>query len=456
MLSYLFKRFVQSVIVVFAVISIVFILQSKGVTDPVDDFVTSSFGELTTTRDAYEKAYIKEAMRQGKDLPIFYLSLSPSYFPDDLHSIIFKEDREYTKDLLRYSKCATCTEEFWNLQSGITTAVALDTTLAEETISIVKRIERERDINKLKVPMGQLEGVNNKAIQRLMTSYKGLSEHSHALALPKIIWHGAHNQYHHYLTNTLRGKLGVSKSDGKSASTKISNALKWTLSMNIVSFLLSAIIGLWIGMWSIKNDGKKFEKGVSSSLLFIYTMPVFWTATMFLVFFTTKRYGNWMDIFPTPGIKYWYADESILRQIWLSASQLILPIICITIPSLAYMSRIMKSKFSEILSSNFVTTLRAKGLSENLIYNRHILRNGLIPYITILTGSIPGLFAGSLVIEKIFNIPGIGKLLLDSIYSSDWPVISGLVIMMSVVTVLSYFIADILYSKVNPKIELTG
>ena len=138
----------------------------------------------------------------------------------------------------------------------------------------------------------------------------------------------------------------------------------------------------------------------------------------------------------------------------LNAKQLLLPVICITLPSLAYVSRIMKSKFSEVLSSGFILALRAKGLGENRILIGHVLKNGLIPFITIMTGSIPGLFAGSLVIEIIFNIPGIGKLLFESILSNDWPVISGLIIMLSVVTVLAYLLADILYSWANPKINV--
>jgi len=451
---YLLRRLVQSIIVIFSVISLVFLLQSYGVTDPVDDFLSSSFGEMTTSKEEYKKAYIKEAKRQKKDLPLFYFSIVPSYFPDDLHTVIFEEDRQYLKQLLRYSRCSTCTESFWDDIKALDTTMAYDTTLTKESQAILARISRERNFNLLKAQMNRLRPTDHPVTNQIVQSYDDLANNRASVILPKLLWHGSSSQYHHYLKNTITGNLGKSKSDGKSAGEKISNALKWTFTINVISLIFVAGIGLWLGLWSIKNDGTRFEKGLSSSLLFIYTMPVFWIATLFLVFFTTERYGSWMDIFPTPGIKYWYAQEPIWRQIWLSAGQLILPVICIVIHDLAYMSRIMKSKFAEVLSSNYITTLRAKGLSKKLIYNRHVLRNGLIPYITILTGSIPSLFAGSLVIEVIFNVPGIGKLLVDSIYASDWPVITGIVLMMSVVTVLSYFLADILYSKVNPRIEL--
>jgi peptide/nickel transport system permease protein len=154
------------------------------------------------------------------------------------------------------------------------------------------------------------------------------------------------------------------------------------------------------------------------------------------------------------GIKYWYSDKPISTQILLNARQLILPVICLTLPSLAYVSRIMKSKFQEVGSKEFITALKAKGLSDTQILNKHIVKNGLIPFITIMTGSITKVFAGSLVLEIIFNVPGVGKLMYDSILSSDWAVISGLVIMLSLVTVIAYIIADLLYSWANPRIQL--
>ena len=456
MIEYILRKLFQSFFVIFSVITVVYLLQNNSVSDPVDDFINSSFGEKTATKEAYMAAYIKEAKRQNKDQPSFYFSIVPSYFPDTLHKVIFHQDRVFIKDLLRYSKNTEGALNFWSQIQSIEYFVESDSTLSTDSRTILNRIARERDVSRLSTQIKQLELLKseNPAVENLINRYYELSNSKKTFTFPKFIWHGSKNQYHSYITAVFTGQLGKSKSDGKSASTKILNSLKWSLSMNTIVFAIAALLGLWIGLWSIKNDGKRSEKSVATSLLFVYTMPVFWTATIFLVFFTTKRYGGWMDIFPSPGLKFWYTDEPFHKQLYLSASQLLLPIICMTIPTLAYMSRIMKSKFAEVVSENFITTLKAKGLDKKRIFNRHVLKNGLIPYITILTGSIPGLFTGSLVIEKIFNIPGIGNLLLDSIYSSDWPVISGLVIMLAVVTVIAYLLADILYSKVNPRIVL--
>ena len=457
MYSYAFKKLIHSLIVLISVISAVYFFQSYSVIDPVDDFMASSFGDRPVSKDEYRIAYIKEAKRQNKHLPSFYISIVPSYFPDTLHRIILHEDRAFYKEILRYSKDDEKTSVFFHQINQPQETERQDST-SQDVLSLYSQISRTRNWKTLTKLMGRLKSEPNldqhSHVNLLVDSYDNLSRRGAKMVFPKLIWHGFQNQFHLYIKGILTGNLGLSKSDGRTASTKISKALKWTLSINLIAFLIAGLLGLFIGLWSLKNHGRKVENAFTSTLFFIYTMPVFWTATLLIVFFTTERYGAWTNIFPSSGIKFWYADKSIAEQIALNASQLILPVICISLPSLAYMSRIMKSKFSEVYSSNFITALKAKGLDQNKIYNKHILKNGMIPYITILTGSIPGLFAGSLVIEIIFGIPGVGKLLYDSIYSSDWAVLSGIVIMLSIVTILAYLLADILYTVVNPRISL--
>jgi len=455
--NYAFKKLVHSLIVLLSVISAVYLFQSYSVIDPVDDFMSSSFGERPVHKKDFEKAYTKEAIRQNKHLPKFYFDIIPSYFPDTLHKIILHDERSFLTQAIRYSKCIECSTDFIQRQKGLQDVGALDSLVNIETKSILSKISREKDLNKLAYLFSSLKTGNIHdipAINELIESFEKLSQVKNSFTFPKLVIHGFKNQFHLFVTGIFTGKMGISKADGRTANSKIIKALKWTLSLNVISFIIAGGLGLFLGLWSIKNDDSKKEKYASSAMFFVYTMPVFWTATLMVVFFTTDRYGAWTNIFPSTGIKYWYADKSVSEQILLNFSQLTLPIICIILPSLAYMSRIMKSKFSEVLSSDFITALKAKGISQKRMYNKHVLKNGMIPYITILTGSLPGLFAGSLVIEIIFSIPGIGKLLFDSIYISDWNVISGLVIMMSLVTILAYFLADILYSWVNPKIAL--
>ena len=466
MYSYVINKILQAALVLLSVVSLVYVLQNTSVIDPVEDFLLSSFGDRSYDPEKFREAYEKEALRRNKHLPGFYFSIRPSYFPDSLYRIVHHRDRQFLKDLLRYSRCPSCVNDFIQAKENFLNDVSrlskhgMDDPIRQYRAESVL-LKNEYNLKKLDRLIVKIstrsahDSIFAASAGQLHEKWQALlsSKIKHSSS-PKMEWNGCQNQYHKYITGLLGGKFGKSKTDGRSAKDKIVKALKWTLSINITAFVLAGFFGLFLGLWSIKKDDSSVEKTVSSIFYLVYTMPEFWSATLLVIFFTTEEYGAWTNIFPSPGIKPWYFDQPVSTQIVLNAKQLALPVICILLPSLAYMSRIMKSKFSEVLASGFILTLRAKGLSENRILTRHVLKNGLIPFITIMTGSIPALFAGSLVIEIIFNIPGIGKLLFESILSNDWPIISGLVIMLSVVTVSAYLLADILYSRVNPKINV--
>jgi len=133
---------------------------------------------------------------------------------------------------------------------------------------------------------------------------------------------------------------------------------------------------------------------------------------------------------------------------------LVLPIICLVANDIAYLSRLTRNNIIFQQMKGFVTMAKAKGLDDRKILTRHILPNALIPIITIIAGSIPAGLSGSLIIEVIFNIPGMGRLMFDSIYSSDWNVVFGILIIISIFTIIFLLLADLLYGWLNPKIKL--
>jgi peptide/nickel transport system permease protein len=442
-------------------VSLVFLLQELSPFDPVEETLLSSFGDRSFNKDALEDAYIREARAQFYHLPAFYISIRPSYFPKGIQEEVRKDRRKLRKNLLRFTRCAECADSFIKARDYfLNEAKGLNP--GNELKIIIDRFERSsslKDLNSAILGMNSLTHIDEESkanIGIVSKNWNSLKPASSGFIYPIFSWNGTQNRYHQYFNSLLSGDFGKSKTDSKEAIGKILKALKWTLSINILAFLFAASLGLYLGIWSFMKEGSSAEKGISTFFYFWYTMPEFWTATLLIIFFTTEEYGKWTNIFPSAGIKYWYSDQPILTQIGLNARQLMLPVICLTLPSLAYVSRLMKSKMNDVKSSDFILGLRAKGLSNSKIVYRHILRNAMIPYITILTGSIPGLFAGALVIEIIFNIPGTGKLMYDSILSTDWSVISGLVILLSLVTVLSYMLADVLYALVNPKINVVN
>ena len=166
---------------------------------------------------------------------------------------------------------------------------------------------------------------------------------------------------------------------------------------------------------------------------------------------STLNYGKWTHIFPSIGMKYWMSDESSATQFWLKAKLLILPILCITLNSLTYLTRQLKTDLLRQEKKPYVIPVRAKGVTRKRLIWSHLLPNALMPYITIITGAIPRTIVGSVVIEFIFNIPGVGKLLMDSIQNGDWPVSFSIILLVGILTIFSFLLADILYIIFYPQ-----
>ena len=182
-------------------------------------------------------------------------------------------------------------------------------------------------------------------------------------------------------------------------------------------------------------------------------MPLFWFATLMVVFFTTSQYGNWTNIFPGVGISPYSSGLSIWSKIIANSKQLILPVFCMVLHSVAYLSSIVRNSVIAESKQAYKTTALLKGLTKRATFWKHLFPNSVLPLVTIIIGIIPASLAGSLVIEVIFNIPGIGRLIYDSIFGNDWYVIFSIVMLVGVVTIISYLVGDLLYSFLNPKIR---
>ncbi len=270
---------------------------------------------------------------------------------------------------------------------------------------------------------------------------------------PIIRWHGFDNQYHVWITSFFKNKMGTSIVDGRNVAEKIISSLKWTMMIVFISIILSMLAGVPLGMLAAAKDGKLLDLMITTILYALYATPIFWLATMLVVFFTTSEYGSWTNIFPAPffrvrsGDGFWISFSSNLYQI-------ILPVLCLFLTNLAVIARLSKSALITEKNKPYVLALRAKGLKMRGVYWKHLIPNAMIPLITLVSNYIPGALAGSLIIEVIFNIPGMGRLMYDSIFYADWDVVFAIVLMISVLTSMILLLSDILYIWVNPKISL--
>jgi peptide/nickel transport system permease protein len=218
-----------------------------------------------------------------------------------------------------------------------------------------------------------------------------------------------------------------------------------------LSILISYLIAIPIGVYSAQHRNSRRDGIITTGLFFLYSLPNFWVATLLIVFLCQPDYLN---IFPAYGL----SDKSIAIDGFFTTfadqiSHLFLPLFCLSFNSLAYLSRQMRSAILTNLKQDYIRTARAKGLTERTIIWKHALRNSLLPIITQLATVLPSLVAGSLFVEQIFTIPGMGNRFYDAIQFKDYPVIFAIVMLTSFLTVIGFLISDMLYAFADPRIR---
>lgn len=358
----------------------------------------------TESTELYIIEYKRVAKTYNKDLPYFYFTIAPRNYPASLNILPFKEQRITAKSWLKsgYS---------WSsINSKLINHIYID---SNNTADLVK---------------------------------------ANFSNIPSFHWHGINNQYHRWLSNLVTFDFGKSIRDDRSVTSIIKEALPWTMTMALIAILLSGLVSIPLGAKLAVMNNQKLEKLITTIFYFIYAIPTFWLATLFVLFFTTDEYGSWLNIFPSIGINPGYY-ESTTATIWYSLGHLLLPIFCLCIHSFAFDIAQVKTSIRNQLSQEYIQTAKAKGLNTSQVLKSHALKNALIPIITLVVGSIPLVVSGALVIEIIFNIPGMGRLLLQSIVAADWAVVYGIIILSSIISLLSYLLGDMLYFWANPKIS---
>jgi len=223
-----------------------------------------------------------------------------------------------------------------------------------------------------------------------------------------------------------------------------------SIKLALTSILLAYVISIPLGIYSASHQYSRLDRTVTLLLFILYSLPSFWVATMLIVFVGG---GDFLDIFPVFGLSsVGAAGWTFWQRFWDAAWHLVLPVFCMTYGSLAVLSRYMRSAMLEVIRQDYITTARAKGLSERKVIYKHALRNSLIPIVTLLSGLLPALLGGSIIIESIFTIPGMGKLAWEAILARDYPVIMAELTIVSFLTLFGILLSDILYSVVDPRI----
>ena len=260
------------------------------------------------------------------------------------------------------------------------------------------------------------------------------------------------SQYVHWLTGAARFDFGRSFVDRRLVTDRILEKLPNTLVLNIVAFVLAALIGVPLGLWSATRSGRRLERASAVLFFLLYSLPTFWVALLLMRIFSVE-----LNLLPLFGVtSYGHETFGPSARIFDRAAHLVLPVITLAYTQIAIFARFSKSALTEVIRQDFITAARAKGVGEGTLMWHHALRNALIPLITLLGLTIPYLLSGSVIVEEIFQWDGIGRLYFESITNRDYPTALGLTVLTAVVTLAANVLADVLYALADPRVRLEG
>jgi peptide/nickel transport system permease protein len=261
-----------------------------------------------------------------------------------------------------------------------------------------------------------------------------------------------HIQYWNWLSRLVTFDFGNSFSpDGRKVLDKILERLPITIFINVVSLILILLVAIPIGVFSATYRDSLFDKATTVFVFLGFAMPTFWLALLMMILFGVQL--GWLPISGLKSLNYEYLP--VAAKIWDRVSHLLLPIFLSAFGGLAGLSRYMRSNMLEVIRQDYITTAKSKGLSHRSVIFKHALRNALLPVITILGLSIPGLIGGSVIFETIFAIPGMGQLFYASVMARDYPTIMGILVIGAGLTLLGNLIADVSYALADPRIRAT-
>ncbi|HVR28999.1 MAG TPA: ABC transporter permease [Thermoanaerobaculia bacterium] len=258
-----------------------------------------------------------------------------------------------------------------------------------------------------------------------------------------------HVQYGMWMSRLVRGDLGSSFHDGRRVSRKIGEALWPTLSVALLSLAATLVVALPLGILAAVRQGGPFDKVSSTLLYMLYSVPSY-VMGMILILYLGVR----LDLLPFRGMRSdHYAELSTWGQMWDLAKHYVMITFCFTFGNLAYYARFVRQNLLEVIRQDYVRTARAKGLPERTVILRHAFRNSLIPLISLIGLTFPFVLSGSVILEYMFNWPGLGRLYFESVLGRDYPTIMALNFITAVLVLVTTFVADMAYGWVDPRVS---
>ena len=496
MLKYIAKRILIFIPTLLAISLLAFIISISAPADPVEKLSNSADKEGAANQQSNASKKTKQDLRKklGLDLPVFYFSFGSISDCDTLYKVADKDHSASLSELSHYygnwedvsayfnqlSKTQTShfslnLDEIFNSNlnsdgSPVYSKNEINDVITQSNFEVNAMLEtanpsvlesKFNSLNELYAKYSFLSGVKNEFDLAKVSYDAMLSEQSSWKSyVPQIIWYGSKNQYHFWLfgdgenrKGVVRGDFGYSYIDSQPINTKIWSKVWISFSFSILSVLFAYIISIPLGIYSAYKKDSKFDR-ISSIVVFVlYSMPGFFIGVLLLYTFANPDTLRW---FPVSGIQ----DPTLFNPEWSfwektahRAPYFILPLITYTYSSFAFLSRIMRVGVIDVFGQDYIRTARAKGLGEGKVVMKHALRNSLLPIITVFANIFPLAIGGSVIIETIFTIPGMGFEIYNSILNSDYPMIVAVFTIIGFLTMIGYLVADVLYAVVDPRIS---
>jgi peptide/nickel transport system permease protein len=484
MLLYIVKRILIFIPTLFLISILAFVISVNSPADPVEQLTRAASMEGGVEDKNSAENSIKNEIRKklGLDLPLFYMSLASWADCDTLHLIPEKKSRENLSRLVKkYGNWQNVQNynhqliQFHNLVKTTeytTEQLEISTDLSFLVLNL-QQINQHESINQNFVEINtKIQIINNSslqiAFQEVKKSYEYLVNHSGGIQrfLPKLKINGLQNQYHLWLFGDIgldekRGKNGVlmgdfgnSYSDNQPIIQKIGSKFFYSFILVMLSIFISYLVSIPLGIYAAYKKDQKFDR-ISSVLVFmLYSLPGYFVGTILLYWFANPDNFVW---FPIGGVKdasIYQENWSVFQKISHQAPYFVLPLITYTYSSFAFISRMIRGSMVEVLQQDYIRTARAKGLSEKRVILVHALRNSLLPIITMIADVFPAALGGSVILETIFSIPGLGLEIYTAVISTDIPMIVAVFTLTGLLTVVGYLVSDILYAIVDPRITI--
>jgi peptide/nickel transport system permease protein len=469
-MPYLLRRLLLALPTLWIISVVIFGMSRCQPTDPV----LAACGEQFVEKDPLGRSreYADCAQVHNQHGPAFYLSWTSAAFPDTLHRIYPMERRKRLKAL-----CAQ--QGNWPAVQALETAYlrawywchalpdSVDKQGCQEAIARLGALARVADADTAYAVFAE-----NFEKTHTSTYFQGKNAHENALAVrdalqnavaalrqprrdllyrPTLHWHGTDNQYHRWVSGFVRGDFGRSHVWDKPVRDVLGRSVWFTLSINILALGLAYVLAIPLGIALARRQGSPAEHWARRLLLFFYTVPSFVLGALLMYCFATPHGG--FSLLRGVGFEDCGPGVPVPVCLFGNLPQLLLPVLTLSLHLTAFLVFQFRKSLLQALGSDYVRTARAKGVPEEEVLWVHARRNALVPVVATLAQAFPSMFAGSMLIEYLFNYPGLGSKLQTAMSTQDYPVLFAILMMAAALTVLMQFLADVLYQRLDPTVR---